>query len=384
MMHEANRFAGLGLRAKALAATAVLLVVATACSSNAGDADGADAAAGETFDLTWTTYLSPENPSSRATEDWMAKVEEHTDGRVSFEQFYAGSLCSATEGLPCARDGRADLAFTSVNFHPAEFPLSNAVAVPFVSTDAQAQLETFSQLYREHEGFRAEHDAQGVHVLFFTSIAPSVMGANEPVASIDDLSGKQVRAIAFMVDALDIIGANPVAIDSPEIYESMQRGLIDVWFAYPMDAAVLDTSLEEVTDYITYPGLGTYVSVHTVMNDSVWDSLPDDIQQVMTEASAEIEDAFIDDYQVPAEEEACDTILSSGTTFTVWSEDEQQRWEDAIGDTIVESWIAESERLGAPDPAGFLEEYQSLLADFEADSDYVPAANECAERYERE
>jgi TRAP-type C4-dicarboxylate transport system substrate-binding protein len=369
---------------RVMAVLGLLALLAAACGTDTEAAPDEDVADDETFELTWTTYLSADNPGSQATEEWMELVEERTGGRVTFEAFHLESLCSATEGLPCVADGRADMAYTSVNFHPSEFPLGNVVALPFVTNDMEAQMHAFSELYREHEGFRAEFDATGAYTLKFMGIGPSVMGSTEPYESIDHVSGNQVRAIAFAVDALDIIGANPVSIDSPEIYESMQRGGIEGWFAFPLEAAALDFGLQEVTDYITYPGLGVYVSVHTAINQGVWDSLPSDIQEIMDETSREIEDRFLADFQRPAEEAGCDALLDSGVTLSAWSEQERQLWEDEIGDQIFEMWIDESEELGAEDPAGFYEEYVEIIEEHSEGSDYVPPGEFCAERYEEQ
>src|SRR5690606_28541607 len=112
----------------AAVSAAALVLSATACSSPAGG----DGDSGETYTLSWTSYVGPDSHFSLAMNRWVEEVESRTDGRVKVETFVLEALCSTLDGLACVKDGRADIAYTSVGFHPAEFPLGNVVTVPFL------------------------------------------------------------------------------------------------------------------------------------------------------------------------------------------------------------------------------------------------------------
>lgn len=363
-------------RSRLLALAAAGCLVVAGCGSDPGGGEE------ETYDLSWSTYLSPENPISQAMQRWIEEVDTATEGRVSVEPFYLESLCATTDGFACVQDGRADIASSSVGFHPAEFPLANAVTIPFISTDPQAQLRAYDELYESDTEFAAEFETQGVHVLYFTPTSAAVLGTSEPANTYDWLSGKSVRGTARMVDALQVAGANPVALPITEVYESSERGLIDAWFAIPFEAAGLDYQLQEVSSHFTDTGSGIYINGSAMINLDLWESLPQDIQQAMTEAGEEVADIYFEEFETPTQEAACDAVLEAGVELSVWPDEEKARWADAVGDQLREQWQSEAEQAGAADPAGFFERYQEVLATYEDGSTYVSPVQACAERAE--
>lgn len=365
-------------RAKGLAAVGTLMAAAmviTGCSASNADAEGA-----ETFDLTWTSYTTPEGYYSMAMDEWIEIVEERTEGRVTIEPFYMGSLCATMDGLACTKDGRADIAYTSAAFHPAEFPLANVVTVPFVAKDPVAQTATAMSLYENNEAYAAEFEAQGVRALYFAPVTTSILGTKEKAEKFDDLKGLSVRSTARMLKALELGGAKPSAIAVSEIYESIENGVIDAWSSTGLESAVTEWNLGEVTSHMTDTKSGSFINVVAVMNDEVWSSLPDDIQKIMIEASAEVWGNLEGKYLDAIFNETCDRAAEQGVTLSSWSDAESAKWEAAVGDTLVNDWKAEATAAGATDVEGFYADYLAELEAATDASDYVAPVEYCLAR----
>lgn len=370
-MNTVKKRRGLAVAGTLLAAA----MVVTGCSASGGGAEGE-----ETFDLTWTSYTTPEGYYSMAMDEWIEIVEERTEGRVTIEPFYMGSLCATMDGLACTKDGRADIAYTSAAFHPAEFPLANVVTVPFVAKDPVAQTATAMSLYNNNEAYAAEFTAQGVHALYFAPVTTSILGTTTEASKFEDLDGLSVRGTARMLKALELAGANPSAIAVSEIYESIENGVIDAWSSTGLESAITEWNLGEVTSHMTDTQSGSFINVVAIMNDEVWNSLPEDIQQIMLEASEEVWGGLSGDYLDAIFTETCDRAEEQGVELSVWSDEETAKWEAAVGDTLVNDWKAEAEAAGATDVEGFYADYLAELETATAESDYVAPVEYCLSR----
>lgn len=361
------------IAAAGMLATAALTL--TACSGGEANAQGE-----ETFDLTWTSYTTPTGYYSMAMDRWIEIVEEKSEGRVDIEPFYMGSLCATMDGLACAKDGRADIAYTSPAFHPAEFPLANVVTVPFVAKDPVAQTAAANELYDANEAYRAEFETQGVHPLYFAPVSTSILGTKEPATAYSDLEGLSVRGTARMLTALEIANANPSSIPVSEIYESIDNGVIDAWSSTGLDSALTEWNLGEVTTHMTDTDSGSFINVMAIMNDEIWQSLPEDIQAIMTEASDEVWGGLEGEFLTSIYDATCAKAEEQGVKLSTWSDDESQKWADAVGTTLLDSWKAEAEKAGASDVDAFYDQYLDIYAGAEADSSYVSPVQYCLDK----
>ena len=145
------------------------------------------ALAQKVYELQFASYIGAAAAQSRASEWWAKEVERRTSGRVKVKFFYQGALLPATDILKGIGDGRADLGYVANAYHPAELPLSSVVGVPFVTSNAEAQMHTFTELYERNTAFRNEWERQGVHVLFFHPLSENIVGMRKPANTVADL-----------------------------------------------------------------------------------------------------------------------------------------------------------------------------------------------------
>lgn len=116
--------------------------------------------------------------------------------------------------------------------------------------------------------------------------AESGIRSNEPIHSLDDLQGMSIRFVGTVQERLlQEFGGNPVNVPAGELYESMQRGVIDaVEFSGPAGDQALN--LDEVTEYVATPSWHQTASVTGVMiNQEAWDSLPENLHEVIEAAA---------------------------------------------------------------------------------------------------
>src|SRR5215208_2810822 len=152
----------------------------------------------QTYNLKLASYIGKGAAQSKAIEWWADEVEKRSNGRVKIRIFYQGALLPAADIMRGIAEGRADLGYMANAYHPAELPLSSVVGVPFITSNAEAQMRTFQHLYENNEAFRSEWEKQGLHVLFFHPLSENIVGMREPVKSVADFKGKSIRGLGYI------------------------------------------------------------------------------------------------------------------------------------------------------------------------------------------
>jgi len=350
-----------------LGAVAALSVALVGCSGNAGSAQndsggadntGADGSGDPKVSLQFASWLGPTQPEAKALAWAFEQIEERSGGSISIEEYWEGALLSGTETLAGTGDGRADLGHMAVLYNPAELPLSQLAAVPFMSENPDGTREAYTKLYQEDEAFRAEWAAAGVIPLSFQGTPPSIMGTTKQVQSIDDLKGMSIRAVGFTANAVEMIGANAAALTSPEIYEAMQRGLIEGYTTQLLDT-IPTQSLHELTGYVSDPGIGVYSINTLIVGEAAWARLSENQQKLMREVIADVPGKH-KEFLAPAEDAACEALKNEGAEVSVWSDAEKRRWKDAVGDELLDLWRTNVSKAGV-EPEAFLDSYLSTL-----------------------
>jgi len=337
---------------------------------------GAESAFAQEYNLKFASYIGQGAAQSKAQEWWAQEVEKRTDGRVKVKFFYQGALLPAADIMPGIAEGRADLGYTAPAYHPAEMPLSSVAGVPFITSNAEAQMKTFYELYERNEAFRAEWQKQGVHVLFVNPLSENIVGMVEPTKTAEDFKGKSIRGLGYINQVLEIIGANPVAIAAPEIYEALQRKTIDGYSGFAFEV-VTALKLHEVAPHTIATGTGNYVFAVTPITMTLWESMPEDIKKVLTDVSLEYQTKIVEILR-ETEDEVCKAIKDSGGTVSVLSDADVESIRTQVGEQINDKWVADATARGV-DAAAFFKDYRETLAKYEKEATYVSGVKRCAE-----
>lgn len=346
-------------------AVGATLLATTACGGGA-------TAGNENFHFTFASAVAEAHPSGKATTQWMDRVEELTDGRVTFDSVWSGALLSGPELFAGVSDGRADIVHTSVSWNMSELPYTSAATLPFVTHDGEASSRAMNELYETNDSFRSEYEDQGVKLISAQPLDVVLLGGKSSFEESGALDGKQIRATGEWIEALSIVGAEPAGIAYAETYEALQRGVVD---GYALNwEGVYDLQLQEVAPVMEDPGVGQVSNMMMLFNDQKWKSLPEDIQEAFDKATVEQVESLSDIYQKISEEQ-CQAMIDGGAQFNTWSEDAQNEWRDEAAAPIKEAW---AKNLPNPDSGKkFLDEYIDLIADKSESSTWKAGISIC-------
>mgnify|MGYP002632176097 CR=1 FL=1 len=357
-------------------ATSALAVFLTASLAFTALGISTSAQAKEIYDLQFASYVGEGAAQSRAQIWWASEIEKRTNGRVKISFFFRGSLLGARDILKGVADGRASMGYVANAYHPAELPLSSVVGVPFVTSNAEAQMRTFQELYERNDAFRNEWQSKGLHVLFFNPLSENIVGMRKKVERLDELKGKSIRGLGYINQVLQAIGANPVAIAAPEIYEGLLRKTLDGYSGFAFEV-VTALKLEEVAPYVFATGTGNYVFAATPITKSLWDGMPADIKAIFNEVNREYMDK-VTEFLAATEVEVCNKIKASGGSVYELPEEDIKKISTLVGDKIAKQWIAETNKRGL-DAQAFFADYRKTLTKFEKQATYVSGVKRCAD-----
>lgn len=218
---------------------------------------------------------------TRLIDPMAQEISDATNGKVKLVSYPGGTLLKGPEVYEGVVTGVADMGISVYGYNAGRFPVVEAFLLPGISwttsKSAGAAITEGLQKYGEAE-------IADTRVLMSFATGPGEMLMKVPVRTLDDMKGLELGATAGpRGDGLKLLGATPVVLPMPEVYEAQSRGVIKGVIG-PYEA-MTGFKLADVTDYITdTPFL--YVNYFFMnINKDKFDSLPAAYQQAITTIS---------------------------------------------------------------------------------------------------
>jgi TRAP-type C4-dicarboxylate transport system substrate-binding protein len=306
-----------------------------------------DAQAESPIELKYATHSTPAHHNyTDGALAWIKNVENATGGRVKITPYPSETLCKGKDTLEAVRGGIADIGNAFEGLFPGRFPVTEVAFLPTMPMDPNSTAVTSTrvvmELYQKIPEIQAEY--AGFKLLWLHTQQPCFIATRKrAVRKLEDLKGMKLRiAGTYITDYMVNQGAAPVLISPSELYENMQKGVID-GYAYSWDG-FLSRRLYEVTDYVTdarwYTG-----AFFTIMNLDVWNKLPADIQKAI-ESVTGIENAVLQARQYDRDTDPSLEICKKRKIPVITlSPQEIARWKQAAKPTW-ERWIKDVEKKG--------------------------------------
>ncbi|MEM8854742.1 MAG: TRAP transporter substrate-binding protein [Pseudomonadota bacterium] len=295
--------------------------VLTAVLATTGLVAGLSAASAQEFTLRIQNHQSPESVSGKNIAQWQNDVEVMTGGRVKIEMFYSSAIVKSVETFDAAINGIVDADFTNGSYQTGK-----DAAFQFVS-DVMGGYDTPWQFYAWlYNGGGMEltqklYNSYGMHLLGWQIPGMESLNAAKPLAGPADLVDWKFRSPPGMQTMIfDNLGSSPVVIDFTEVFTSLETGIID-----GADASNVSTNrslgIYDLVKHTTYPGFHSMPADHFAINLDVWNSLPEDIQRIMTVATQKTSFRTTLDYSVDIQNAV--NQLQGEVTFHDWSPEDR-------------------------------------------------------------
>lgn len=212
---------------------------------------------------------------------WADDVEKASNGELKVQLFPSQTLTKADAAYQGAVNGISDIAATAQGYTAGRFPLTQVVELPGVSLSATQGGCITQSLY--DKGMLAD-EYKDSHVLFMFSTGPGYIHTTDKEVKVpDDLKGLRIRRPSAVVGKiLTELGAQPIGMPAPEIYTSMQRGLLDgVSLPWEGMKAFRINELSGQHTEVPFYSLAFVVT----MNKRTYDRLPENLKKVIDDNS---------------------------------------------------------------------------------------------------
>lgn len=308
---------------------AVCMVFAfAACGGGSNEPASADPE--ETFTLTIGTTVQDDSATGRALlEVFKPYIEEHSNGRIEVivqNNSVLGSDREIYEALQLntVQASQGPLS-TLANFDP-DFAVCD---LPFLFTSKEEAYENLDGEFGD--ALAATLPQYGMRIIAYGENAFRNISNNQhPVKTAEDLKGLDIRVMESPVNiaTYKAMGTNPTPMAFSELYGALQNGTVD-----GQDNGIVLTytnKLYEVQPYYTFTH-HLYAANAVVVSEEFWQSLPEDLQQVVTEASFEAM-KFQRDLNTQLEDELVATMEAAGVTFDTLPDEEIAKLVEATKD----------------------------------------------------
>lgn len=291
------------------------------------------------------------------------EIVRRSNGRIEIDFYWAGALHKTGEHWAACRDGLSELTFINFGYYMSETPISRGVEWSWKpgAADVDVHMKMMNKLYEEIPEWRAEYEDHNMHVLWFTNWGPADFDFKEPKPTLDSIRGMRIRSYGVAGEALDAIGAVPTPVKAPEIFTSVERGILDGTLMIPV-GFYLHTGLYEILPYEVGGHYGVCGPSALVMNKELWDSLPKDLKKLFNDMGDELVASAWTEHLQAFTNECVDKLVAEGTTFLEWPPEEVAKAASLVQPAEVERWIADMEKVNPDFPARkFQERAEELL-----------------------
>lgn len=321
----------------ATATAGTLLVALTACSSGGGGSDSE-------LKLTLGHSYGADSLQNRAAEMYAEKVEELSDGEIQIQVYPSSQLGSWEEMQEGLELGTVDILIESVGTLERYTPLASIEGVPFLYDDPDHLFEVWDgelgqsilDTLQEETGFKL------IGSMYF---GQRILNTSRPVEDLEDLKGLKLRVPPqeTYIDTWKALGASPTPMSLNEAFSAIEQGVVEGQ-ENPVDVARFD-SFYEVAPYITNTNhlMG---NMHFQYWGETFDSYPDDVQDVLNDASDEVSEWYRS-AALEEEQENIDFLKDNGVTFF---DVDRAEWKEHVAsvydqlDPQVAEWVEQIQK----------------------------------------
>jgi len=284
--------------------------------------------------------------ASKNFEQLAALVSEATDGNFTIKIHWGATLAPPKENIDGIKIGAFEMAMHAVAFRPGTMPTLEVVGLPFMplgslENQARVSLEVF-------ELPTAKKDLERWNMVAISSLLLppyQLMGKGDAPTTIAGLQNMRVRAPGGIGSALRKVGAVPTSVASPEIYNALERGLLD---AVSMAHYGLHSyRTYELSDWYTTNIDFGILSTLVPANKDAFNALPAQYQKLLRDSVWPALDYQIKEYD-KAQSAAINAFNGKGLKAITYSDKELAEFRRVAGEPVWKEWVAAMNEKGYP------------------------------------
>lgn len=321
---------------------------------------------GKVWTMKYDCYIQSTAPTAQLDNWFLDTVAERAKGQIKIEKYWASSLNKVGQHLQAVRDGLSELSLISYGYYPAMVPMSRGLEWYFMGCDhADTLLKVCRDLYKTYTPLKDEWEKRNnCKVLYFTNWDYCPLFMKKPITKVSELKGLKIRGYGVGAETVDRLGGRGMPVVAAEVYQSLERGILDGVFAFCFITAEKAKLYEQAPNIIEV-GAGAHAPTTVVMNLELWKSLPADLKGVFEKTADEIYNWKYLELYSKLLEESLDVMIKRGSKFTKWSNEEIKKATAMVQPAQVNAWAEKVAKPAGFNGAEFLDQVRKLIAKYE-------------------
>lgn len=278
-------------------------------------------------------------------------IEDKTKGRIKITHHFNGSLgYRGVDLLNAVQDGAVPIARHSMSYYGGYDPIFLLSTLPFLikdTSDVDKMIEVSTPYLKK------KYLEYNQVLISFGLFPPSGVWSRKPINGLGDLKGLKIRA--FDLNSLETFngaGAAAINMNWGDVAPALSTGAID--------AVVTSADLGNasgINDYLpNFLEINWAIPLSTItVNKDVWDALPKDLQDDLSEVGAETTKQTVERLKSQVAENYKE-MRAKGVTVNENAPDDVMKALRASANPVIENW-----RKKAGDEAKALDEYEAAI-----------------------
>lgn len=257
-------------------------------------------------------------------DEFAALIKEKSEGRLNITVYPAGQLYKDIKNPEVIANGAVEMALNSSTLWGNTVPSMEILGIPAVFTEAEQVREALDGEIGQI--ITGEMRSKGIEPVMFLDYSHIYFAsAKEPLTSKENWKNKNVRTPSKThSEWVKAMGAVPVTMAGTEVIEAISRGMLDGALS-----GIDSFASRKIYDFTNYYSGPAYYEIFSVTANKKWyDELPDDLKQIINEASAVVEEKSA---KMLAENEAKahKEVQDNGMQLVELKEEDKKAWLEA-------------------------------------------------------
>ncbi|MFC1971526.1 TRAP transporter substrate-binding protein [Chloroflexota bacterium] len=298
------------------------------------------------IELSFNDYFPPVHSQAKVYQLWADEVGKRSNGRLIITHYSGAQLAPPPECLDSVISGIADIAIVAPSYHPGRLTSFEAIELPSgFKTGSVSCMVNMDFLNK----YRSIKEVEMVHLLRADGHGPAMFQTHsKPLRTLEDFKGVVIRGNSTGNAITKALGGTGYGASIREAYELLSKGVVEGTYNPP--EAMFGFKLAEVVKYVTNTAesIGNGSCQLIAMNKDKWNSLPSDLQKILTEVSEEFATyhGYAWDYDDIMGFDLFQS-LGGGREIIQLSASEKARWMEAAG-TYVNEYLSNATAMGLP------------------------------------